>query len=132
MAQGISLEKLGANRKWACRKMSEAGAGGDALLRRLNSKLLLAVDAFCGRPGEQIITQGETGATFYIMFSGTVDVYKDLQSFLNLALLWLPSCADVESSVFPHECQDDMKITTLEVQLAGLADVTDLWKMRAY
>ena len=27
--------------------------------------------------GEQIITQGETGATFYIMFSGTVDVYKE-------------------------------------------------------
>jgi len=26
--------------------------------------------------GEQIITQGETGATFYIMFSGTVNVYK--------------------------------------------------------
>ena len=27
--------------------------------------------------GENIIVQGETGNTFYIMFSGTVDVFKD-------------------------------------------------------
>jgi CRP-like cAMP-binding protein len=27
--------------------------------------------------GENIIVQGETGNTFYIMFSGTVDVFKE-------------------------------------------------------
>jgi CRP-like cAMP-binding protein len=27
--------------------------------------------------GENIIVQGETGTTFYIMFSGTVDVFKE-------------------------------------------------------
>ncbi|CAE7596542.1 xylA [Symbiodinium natans] len=60
-----------------------------ALLKEERLELAEALVEMHFYEGEQIITQGETGATFYIMFSGTVDVYKD-----------------------------DMKITTLEASMA--------------
>ena len=45
--------------------------------RSLERLLFEAESAICHASGEQVITQGQTGATFYIMFSGSVDVYKD-------------------------------------------------------
>lgn len=60
-----------------------------ALLKEERLELAQALVEMHFYEGEQIITQGETGATFYIMFSGTVDVYKD-----------------------------DMRITTLEASMA--------------
>ncbi|CAE7876904.1 xylA [Symbiodinium microadriaticum] len=60
-----------------------------ALLKEERLELAQALVEMHFYEGEQIITQGDTGATFFIMFSGTVDVYKD-----------------------------DMRITTLEASMA--------------
>ena len=68
-------------------------------------------------PGEQIITQGDTGATFFIMFSGTVDVYKERfePCEASCKTISLQVLVPTEPSVIRFNCtKDDMRITTLE------------------
>eukprot|EP00435_Cladocopium_sp_Y103_P059905 s740_g21.t1 len=55
-----------------------------ALLKEERNELAKALIEMVFTQGENIIVQGETGNTFYIMFSGTVDVFKDDQVVATL------------------------------------------------
>ncbi|CAE7526037.1 PRKG1 [Symbiodinium pilosum] len=55
-----------------------------ALLKEERLELAEALVEMHFYEGEQVITQGQTGATFYIMFSGSVDVYKDEMKITTL------------------------------------------------
>lgn len=55
-----------------------------ALLKEERNELAHALVEMVFNQGENIIIQGETGNTFYIMFSGTVDVIKDHQVITTL------------------------------------------------
>jgi len=55
-----------------------------ALLKEERNELAKALIEMVFTQGENIIVQGETGNTFYIMFSGTVDVFKEDQLVATL------------------------------------------------